>query len=81
MADLRLYAPEDSEMQHEKPNDFFMVWTKTGWAPRKPHASFDAACKEAERLARLHPGKKFIVLKPVAKYHVAAKLTPPTPAA
>lgn len=62
----------------EKPEpDFFMVWTKTGWAPRKAHPDFAGAAAEAERLARLHPGKKFIVLKAVAKYHVAPKLTPP----
>lgn len=61
----------------EPTRDFFMVWTKTGWAPKKAHDSLDAACAEAARLAKLHPGKKFIVLKPVAKYHVAPKLTPP----
>ena len=60
-----------------EPVDFFMVWTKTGWRPRKAHESFDAASAEAQRLARNHPGKKFIVLKAVAKYHVPQKLTPP----
>lgn len=61
-----------------EPNtDFFMIWTKTGWAPKKSHPSFDAASTEAQRLAKLHPGKKYIVLKAVAKYHCAPKLTPP----
>ena len=60
-----------------EPADFFLIWTKTGWRPRKAHDSFDAAVSEAERLARQHPGKKFIILKAVAKYHVPLKLTPP----
>lgn len=50
-----------------QPVDFYMVWTKTGWPPRKQHATRQAADQEADRLARRHPGKKFIVLRAVAK--------------
>jgi hypothetical protein len=64
-------------MSEHEAADFYMVWTKTGHVPRKTHDGFDSAEKEATRLAALHPGKKFIVLKAVAKYHVIPKLTPP----
>jgi len=43
--------------------EFYMVWTKTGHKPRFIHGDEGSAVAEAERLARLHPGKKFIVLK------------------
>lgn len=54
----------------EYPNDFYMVWTKTGHVPRFTHSSFKAASDEASRLARQTPGRKFIVLKAVAKFHL-----------
>jgi len=57
---------------------FYMVWTKTGRCPRIAHNDFDAAAREAKRLAAQHPGKKFIVLKAVAKYGVRPVLRPPT---
>ena len=68
-----------SEPAVKEDADFFMLWTKTGHLPRYRHATFDLAATEAERLARENPGKKFIVLKAVAKYHVEPKLAaPPT---
>lgn len=63
-----------------EPANFFMVWTKTGHLPRRMHDDFAGAENEAQRLARMHPGKKFIVLKAVAKYGVAP-LTETAPAA
>lgn len=53
-----------------QPVVFYMVWTKTGWPPRKQHHTRQEAEKEADRLARRHPGKKFIVLQAVAKVAV-----------
>lgn len=46
----------------EPVDGFFMVWTKGGRKPRFIHGTRDLARTEAERLARLHPGQKFIVL-------------------
>jgi hypothetical protein len=40
----------------------FFVWTKSGRPPRFAHPTQEAAEKEAERLAKLNPGKKFIVM-------------------
>jgi hypothetical protein len=50
--------------------EFWFVWTKTGHMPRKAHETLDAAETEATRLARLQPGKKFIVLQAVSKFRV-----------
>jgi hypothetical protein len=60
-----------------EPFDFFIVWTKTGWAPHQAHETFGAAEHEAKQLARQHPGKNFLVLKAVAKYAAAPKSTHP----
>lgn len=55
-----------------EPVEFWMVWTKTGHSPRKTHTTGAAAETEALRLAALHPGKKFIVLRAVSKLSFAA---------
>ena len=60
--------------QHEK-TEFYMVWTKGGHAPRKSHDTFERAEKEAIRLAQASPGRKYIVLQAVGKYHVPAQET------
>jgi len=52
---------------HQEPADFYMLWTKTGWPPRKQHTGIDEAFAEATRLAEMFPGKKFIVLHAVGK--------------
>lgn len=49
------------------PTSFWFVWTKTGHMPRKAHDTLAQATAEAARLARIHPGKKFIVLEAVQK--------------
>lgn len=67
---LSLKAPPSPAPTSETVHDLYMVWTKTGWAPRKAHRDFASASTEAKRLARLHPGKKFIVLKAVAKFGI-----------
>lgn len=58
-------------MKYEYP-EFYFVWTKKGHVPRKTHTTGEKAMKEAERLAKLHPGRKFIVLKAVTKVSVDA---------
>lgn len=55
---------------------FFMVWNKAGGPPRVGHAKLATARAEANRLARLHPGHKFIVLQALEKHSV-----PPRPEA
>ena len=42
---------------------FWMVWNVNGHAPTYKHASHESAVTEAERLARLNPGKTFAVLR------------------
>jgi hypothetical protein len=44
------------------PVDYFMVWTKSGWAPRRRHMTFVDAMREARRLAELRPGSEYVVL-------------------
>jgi hypothetical protein len=53
--------------------DFYMLWTKTGWAPRRAHATEIEALDEARRLAVEFPGKKFIVLHATSKISTAAE--------
>jgi hypothetical protein len=66
---------EDADIVFERKVGF-LVWTRTGHAPRFFHPTMASAIQEAKRLARLKPGAKFQVLKMVGKYHVA----PPQPA-
>jgi hypothetical protein len=54
--------------------DFAFVWTKHGRLPRVAHGTDEDALREAERLARKNPGRKFIVL------HAHTKLHLPSPA-
>ena len=53
-----------------EPCQFWFVWTKRGRVPRYAHSSYTDACNEAMRLARKHPGRKFIVLEGVAKFSI-----------
>lgn len=47
---------------------FWMVWAVGGDAPTYQHPTEDSARREAQRLARLIPGKQFVVLETVASY-------------
>lgn len=49
---------------------FWFVWTKTGHLPRFAHHTHADAEAEADRLAALHRGRKFIVLRAYRKSHV-----------
>lgn len=55
-----------------EPVDFWMVWTKTGWPPKRQHKTKIEAMNEAARLAHQHPGKKFMILKAETKVWVDA---------
>ena len=59
------------EIITEKKDGWF-VWTKRGRKPVFVHADEGAATTEAERLARLNPGTKFIVMQGHKKVSVAA---------
>tara|TARA_R110002051_G_scaffold316556_2_gene396329 strand:- start:4435 stop:4698 length:264 start_codon:yes stop_codon:yes gene_type:complete len=48
----------------------FFVWTKRGKAPRFHHDTIESAQAEAERLALIYPGQKFIVMAAVSKHSV-----------
>lgn len=48
------------------------IWTKRGRRPQFFHPARDLAMAEAERLAQLHPGQKFIVMKMEGKFGVPA---------
>ncbi len=49
---------------------FYLVWREDGGGPRVKHASYHAAAKEAQRLARNSPGDKFVVLQSVRGFQV-----------
>lgn len=57
---------------HIEPASFWFVWTKTGRVPRFAHDTLEGAQQEAIRLARQHPGQKFIVLEATNKFWVPA---------
>lgn len=59
-----------------EPKDGFFVFTKKGKAPRFHHVTVGQAQAEADRLAALNPGAKFIVMQAVSKHSVPW----PTPA-
>lgn len=47
---------------------FYLVWCEDGSAPRVKHVTVTRAEGEADRLAREHPGKSFVVLAPLARF-------------
>ena len=44
-------------------NQFWLVYNPLRNMPRRQHTHEGSAIREAERLARLHPGETFIVLE------------------
>ena len=46
---------------------FYLVWNPQGREPQQQHPSLERAEREAERLARLHRGQRFIVLRSVSE--------------
>lgn len=46
---------------------FWLVWNPQGHAPQYRHDTEASAAREAERLARLNRGQRFIVLRPVCE--------------
>lgn len=59
-----------------EPMDGFFVWTKRGKAPRFHHTTYASAQAEADRLAALNPGAKFIVMAAVSKHSVRVSSVP-----
>ena len=57
-----------------EPKDGFFVFTKNGKAPRFHHATVEKAQAEADRLASLNPGAKFIVRQAVSKHSAPCHL-------
>ncbi len=49
---------------------FWMVWRDDGQPPCRIHNSKKSAITEAQRLSKLHSGKKFYVLKAVEAHQV-----------
>lgn len=49
-------------------NTFFMVWNPNGYPPKVQHGSRKKADDEASRLAREHPGERFVVLMAMAEF-------------
>jgi hypothetical protein len=47
---------------------FWCVWSEGGGSPTVKHAEFPRAKAEAQRLARQHPGKRFVVLAAALAY-------------
>jgi hypothetical protein len=52
--------------------EFFMVWRDDGSVPTFRHQNDVGARKEAVRLARLNPGKKFYTLRATESFLVPA---------
>jgi len=46
---------------------FWLVWNPQGGAPKKDHGTKASAEREAERLARLNRGQRFIVLQSIGE--------------
>lgn len=46
---------------------YWLVWREDGSPPTYRHRGPIEAQKEAERLARAHPGKSFVVLCPISR--------------
>lgn len=47
---------------------FWLVWCEDGGEPRVKHDSRSLADREAERLAKAHPGKSFCVLPCLSRF-------------
>lgn len=47
---------------------FWLVWCEDGGTPQRKHPNRASADREAERLARLNPGKSFCVLPCAARF-------------
>jgi hypothetical protein len=50
----------------EEYKDFWMIYVEGASSPNKRHYSYDSVYKEAERLAKLHIGKRVYILRPTA---------------
>lgn len=46
---------------------FYLVWNPQRREPQQQHSTLESAERESERLARLHRGQRFIVLRSVSE--------------
>jgi hypothetical protein len=51
---------------------FWLVWNKNGANPQVDHATYESAAHEAARLASVHKGQTFIVLRAQKKFKAEA---------
>lgn len=58
--------PSSLKTRAERPA-FWMVWSPQGHAPTRDHPTRQHAEREADRLARLNRGQRFIVLQSVSE--------------
>ena len=56
---------------------FWLVWCLHGGAPTVAHGSLEQANNEAMRLARVAPGKTFVVLEAQHGFRIAEPPPPP----
>lgn len=47
---------------------FWCVWHESGGTPIVKHKTLKSAEDEAQRLARLHPARRFVVMQAVSGY-------------
>lgn len=59
------HRPRENLDRRDNMEKFWMVWKEKGSLPTVLHSTLEYAEKEAERLARLNPGEKFIVIESV----------------
>lgn len=64
-------APPEAAPLTYAPAPFWLIWSKNGHNPRYTHTTLASAREEAERLARLHPGRTFVIMEGVTKVKVA----------
>lgn len=55
-------------MDNKRCHKFWLVWSPSGGAPTRQHLTRIEADTEATRLAGLHPGRMFLVLKAVGGF-------------
>ena len=55
-------------MTSRRCHKFWMVWSPSGGAPHRQHLTRSEADDEATRLARVNPGRMFLVLKAVGGF-------------
>ena len=66
---------EQFKLDNSDGKQFFMIWSPQGNMPRVQHQTFEAAKKEAERLANISPDRQFYILVAIEKVFVQKTIT------